>query len=183
MKHYIDIGIKPDAEMRENLLLNKVYSKLHKALHGLDTKEIGVSFPQYKIILGKVLRLHGTENKLAELQAINWLGGLTGYCDVSLIQTIPEGAVYRTVYRKQATMTEAKLRRLIQRGSISKDQVKAYKVAMFQKGLDNPYLELESSSNGQKYRRYIEFGELKNRPEIGEYDHFGLSKEATVPWF
>jgi len=80
-------------------------------------------------------------------------------------------------------MTEAKLRRLIQRGSISKDQVKAYKVAMFQKGLDNPYLELESSSNGQKYRRYIEFGELKNRPEIGEYDHFGLSKEATVPWF
>ena len=32
MKHFIEIKIKPDAEMRENVLLNKVYTKFHKRL-------------------------------------------------------------------------------------------------------------------------------------------------------
>jgi len=32
MNHHIDIKINPDAEMRENVLLNKVYTKFHKRL-------------------------------------------------------------------------------------------------------------------------------------------------------
>ncbi len=43
MDYYIDIKIKPDAEMRENVLLNKVYSKLHKALFSLKSSDIGVT--------------------------------------------------------------------------------------------------------------------------------------------
>jgi len=43
MNNYIDILIKPDDEMRENVLLNKVYSKLHKALFTLKSTEIGIS--------------------------------------------------------------------------------------------------------------------------------------------
>jgi len=183
MNYYIDILIKPDAEMRENVLLNKVYSKCHKGLNDLNSKEIGVSFPQYTVILGRLLRLHGTESKLAELQAANWLGALEGYCDVSSIQSVPADIAYRTISRKQSNMTEAKLRRLIKRGSISAEEAKAYKGTMFQKGLNNAYVELESSSNGQKYRRYIEFGELKSEPVNGEFDQFGLSKTGTVPWF
>ncbi|MDC9728443.1 MAG: type I-F CRISPR-associated endoribonuclease Cas6/Csy4, partial [Methyloprofundus sp.] len=89
MKHYVDIVIKPDDEMRENVLLNKVYTKLHKALFTLKTTEIAVSFPEYKVLLGDVIRLHGTELKLSELQNTNWLGGLSGYCQVSSIQTVP----------------------------------------------------------------------------------------------
>jgi CRISPR-associated endonuclease Csy4 len=54
---------------------------------------------------------------------------------------------------------------------------------MFQKGLDNPYLELESGSNGHLHRRYIVFGELMDKPMSGEFDQFGLSKTATIPWF
>jgi len=54
---------------------------------------------------------------------------------------------------------------------------------MFTQGLDNPYLELESGSNGHKHRRYIQFGELLDAPVKGEFDQFGLSKVATVPWF
>ncbi|MGR6859126.1 type I-F CRISPR-associated endoribonuclease Cas6/Csy4 [Aliivibrio salmonicida] len=37
--------------MRENVLLNKVYTKLHKALVTLNSDSIGVSFPQYNVIL------------------------------------------------------------------------------------------------------------------------------------
>jgi CRISPR-associated endonuclease Csy4 len=80
-------------------------------------------------------------------------------------------------------MTEAKLRRSLKRGSISSEEAKQYKAKMYSQSLDNPYLELESSSNGNKHRRYLEFGELSNEETTGEFDQFGLSKTATIPWF
>ena len=183
MNNYIDVQIKPDAEMRENLLLNKVYTKLHKALHTLKANDIGVSFPNYKVMLGDVIRLHASQERLAELQATNWLGGLIGYCDVAGIQAIPDSVKYRNISRIQANMTASKLRRLEKRGSINAEQAKQYKAKMFSQGLDNPYLELESSSNGNKHRRYLKFGEMVEIPINGEFDHFGLSKTATIPWF
>jgi len=183
MNHYLDIRLRPDAEMRENVLLNKVYTKLHKALFALRSTDIGVSFPKYRVKLGGVLRIHGTRDRLMALQTMNWLGGLIGYCDVSDITPVPEQAKFRTVSRKQSNMTESKSRRLIKRGTLSPEEVKGYKAKMFAQGLDNPYLELESRSNGHKHRRYIQFGELLDVQAEGEFDQFGLSKAATVPWF
>ncbi|NOQ94270.1 MAG: type I-F CRISPR-associated endoribonuclease Cas6/Csy4 [Methylophaga sp.] len=183
MDFYLDIKIKPDAEMRKNELLNKVYTKLHKALFSLDSTAIGVSFPKYNVILGNILRIHGTESQLTALQAVDWLGGLSGYCDTCFIEAIPNEVAYRTIFRKQSNMTEAKLRRLIDRRSISQDQIKAYRAKMFTQGMDNPYLELVSATNGHKHRRYIEFGELKTEATRGEFDTFGLSKTGTIPWF
>ena len=183
MNQYVDIVIKPDAEMRENVLLNKVYTKLHKALCDQKSIEIGVSFPRYKIMLGDVIRIHGTEEKLTKLQALNWLDGLKGYCAISSIQAIPADVAYRNISRIQSNMTEAKLRRLIKRGSITQEETKAYKAKMFQQGMDNPYLELESGSNGHKHRRYLQFGGLSSQSVKGKFDQFGLSKSATVPWF
>ncbi len=183
MNYYIDIKLMPDAEMRENVLLNKIYSKFHKRLCDLTSADIGISFPKYKIMLGKSLRIHGTKQRLHDLQSENWLGGLAGYCDISEIQQIPDRVNYRTVSRIQTTMSPAKLRRLIKRGSIKPDELNRYKARMFQKGIDNPFLELESTSNGHKHRRYLSFGDVQNKPVIGDFDQFGLSKTATVPWF
>jgi len=184
MDHYIDVTIKPDAEMRENVLLNKVYTKLHKALCTLQATDLGVSFPKYTVKLGKVLRIHGTSKRLMELQDLNWLGGLVGYCGKLFIQAIPEdGVSSRTVSRKQANMTMAKLRRLIRRGSIPESEIKKYKAKMFSQGIDNPYLELKSGSSGHKHRRYLSFGQLNGRLKNGHFDQFGFSKDATIPWF
>ena len=183
MDHYIDIQIQPDAEMRENELLNKAYTKLHKALFELQANDIGVSFPEYRIKLGQTLRIHGTQARLKELQQLNWLGGLSGYCKVSAIQLIPEKVMYRTVSRVQTTMTSAKLQRLIKRGTIAENDIKQYKAKMFQQGLDNPYLEIESASNGHLHRRYLELGALTETPIPSRFNHFGLSKIATIPWF
>jgi len=183
MDYYLDIKIVPDEEVPIYFIRNKVYTKLHKALFSLKSTNIGISFPNYKVKLGNVIRLHGTENSLLKLLDTNWLGGLSGYCDISTIQEIPGELVYRTISRMQSNMTEAKLRRLIKRGSITQDEVKGYKAKMFQQGLDNPFLELESSSNGHKHRRYIQFGELSEQAIKGEFDQFGLSKKATIPWF
>ena len=183
MDYYIDIQIQPDAEMRENVLLNKVYTKFHKALFTLQSNDIGVSFPEYRITLGRTLRIHAAENRLLELQQINWLGGLSGYCKVSTIQKIPEKVQYRTVSRIQTSMSSAKLKRLIKRGTIAESNIKQYKAKIFTRGLDNDFLEIESTSNGYKHRRYIKFGELTETPTTGQFDSFGLSKEATIPCF
>ncbi len=183
MDHYIDIQIKPDAEMRENVLLNKVYTKLHKALFFLKSTDIGVSFPRYIVLLGNTIRIHGTASRLLELQNTNWLGGLSGYCKVAKIQVIPNDVSYCTISRKQVNMTMAKLRRLLKRGSISVLETKKYKAKMYTQSLENPFLELDSTSNGNIHRRYIEFGESQNFPENGTFDSFGLSKQATVPLF
>lgn len=183
MDFYIDVQLKPDAEMPVNRLLNAMYSKFHKALCDLKSESIGVSFPAYRVLLGKQIRIHGSSANLAALQQLNWIGGLVGYCDISEILVVPKGHLHRTVGRKQTTMSQAKLNRLLKRGSINEQDAKQYKAKMFTKGLDNPYLELVSGSNNHTHRRYIAFGELLTQPVLGNFDQFGLSKTATVPWF
>ncbi len=183
MKYYIDVTIKPDQEMRGNFLLNNVFTKFHRLLSSIESTQIGISFPEFKVTLGGVMRIHGTKEQLDELQARDWLGGMSGYCTLTGTLPIPKNASYRTVSRRQSNMSQAKLNRLLKRGTISRDQVKAYKAKMFQEGINNPFLELESTSNGHKYRRYISFGEVADTPTLGTFDQFGFSKRGTIPWF
>lgn len=183
MDFYIDVLTKPDAEMRENVLLNTIYTKFHKALYELNSTVIGVSFPQYSTRLGKILRIHGAEQNLSKLQEVQWLGGMAGYCDVSAILAVPSPTKHRVISRKQSNMKQSKLKRLIKRNFISAEEIKLYKAKMFSVSLSEPYLELISTSNKQSYRRYIHFGDLLDKPVAGLFDHFGLSKTATVPIF
>ena len=183
MDYYLDITLKPDSEMPVNWLLNTIYNRLHKALYDIKSTNIGVSFPEYEVMLGNVLRVHGAESILNNLQGLNWIGDMRDYYEVSDIKPVPSTAKFRTVSRKQSTMSQSKLRRLLKRGTITEDDIKEYKARMFSKGLDNPYVELVSNSNGHRHRRYIEFGPLLDTPVEGQFDQFGLSKTATVPWF
>ncbi len=163
--------------------MDSLYAKFHKALCDLNSTDIGVSFPAYQKTLGDQLRIHGTQTALTQLQDKNWVGGMSGYCQVSAIQPVPDNVQYRTVSRVQANMSQAKLNRLIKRGSITEEEVKQYRAKMFTQGLENPYIELISGSNKHKHRRYIKFSDLTSQPITGKFDLFGLSKIATVPWF
>jgi len=194
MNNFINIKIKPDAEFRENVLLNKTFTKLHKALHDAKQTTIGVSFPNYKVKLGDTIRLHGDKPSLEALQQSNWLGGLSGYCEVSEILPIPDNIEgYRCVSRKQTTMTLAKMKKRIEyqraKGVLkTPEDVKAYKRQYKEEmygshSLDNPYLELQSTSSGQLYRVFIEMDEIQSNSVIGDFNNFGLSKVATIPWF
>ncbi|WP_045858079.1 type I-F CRISPR-associated endoribonuclease Cas6/Csy4 [Teredinibacter purpureus] len=183
MNHYVDVKLFPDAEIPSSVLMNAIYTKFHKALCDLGARAIGVSFPKFNVTLCNLLRLHGSEADLSALLQQNWLGGMSSYCTLSEIQEVPVNTKHRAVSRRQSNMSEAKLKRLIKRGSITEVEAKAYRAKMFSNGLDNPYIELTSASNGHKHRRYIEFGELLDSPVEGEFDQFGLSKTATVPWF
>ena len=183
MTHYIDIKLIPNKEIRENVLLNQVYTSFHKRLYDLKSTDIGVSFPEYRLKLGKLFRIHGTKEALEKFNEKDWLGKYKAFCKVSNIEAVPQNVQYRTVSRVQQNMTEAKLRRLIKRGTIPDEDIKKYRIKMLQGGLDNPYVELVSMSNGQLHRRFIEFGELQETEIKGEFDLFGLSKVSTIPWF
>jgi len=188
MTHYIDIKLMPKKEIRENVLLNQVYTAFHKRLYDLKSKSIGVSFPEYRLKLGRLFRIHGSIEALETLQDKEWLGKYAVYCKVSEINPIPKKVKFRTVYRVQQNMSEAKLRRLIKRakegkGNFNEEDIKKYRIKMLQGGLDNPYVELRSMSNGQLHRRFIAFGVLEDTAVKGEFDLFGLSKVSTIPWF
>jgi len=183
MEYYIDIELKPDAEISESPLMNLVYNKFHKALVKLKTEQIGVSFPKYQIKLGKVLRLHGNKTNLQNLQGLDWLGGIAGYCEISVVKNVPANVKYRMVSRIRTNMSKSKLERLKRRGSITPGEEKNYRAKMFSQGLDNPYLDLKSISTGQKHRRFFRLGPLLDQSVEGKFDSYGLSKVATVPWF
>ena len=185
MDSYIDIKIIPDEEVSIPFIRNKLYSKFHRALCDLNASNIGVSFPEYKenVNLGDVVRIHGDKQSLEGLHALGWLGGLSGYCDVSGILAVPEKVKYRLVFRVHEKMTDSKLRRLIKRGSISSTQAKLFKTRVDSSSLNNPYLEMKSSSNGQRYSRFIGFSELSSDCSDGVFDKFGLSQQASVPVF
>ncbi len=183
MDYYLDIRLMPKKEMRENVLLNQVYSAFHKRLYDLKSTTIGVSFPDYKLKLGRLFRIHGSKEDLERLQEKDWIGKYGDFCKVGEIIVIPKDVKYQTISRVQQNMTEAKLRRLIKRGTISDEDVKKYRIKMYEGGLDNPFVELVSMSNGQRHRRFIEFGELEDIEVNGKFDLFGLSKTATIPWF
>ena len=183
MDCYIDIKIVPNKEIRENILLNQLYTAFHKRLYDLKSKDIAVSFPEYRLKLGRLFRIHGSKESLEKLNKKDWLGKYKAFCKVSNIATVPENVRYRTVSRVQQNMTEAKLRRLVKRGTIPEEDIKKYRIKMFQGGLDNPYVELMSMSNGQLHRRFIEFGELQDKETKGEFDTFGLSNISAIPWF
>lgn len=193
MNHYLEIKIRPNKTMQENVLLNKVFTKFHKALFDLKATDIGVSFPEVNIKLGCTVRIHSRKKRLQELQNLNWLGGLSSYCGVSNILSVPDKVKgYQITSRIQPKMTNTKLRsRLIYKKEVEKlsedelkQYAKQYKAKMF-KGysLTNPYLELQSTSTANRYRIFIKFGKLKDKPLIGKFNYFGLSKEATVPIF
>jgi len=193
MNSFINIRFMEDDEVPMFFIRNKTFTKLHKALHDCKQTTIGVSFPNYKVKLGDTIRLHGDKASLETLQQTNWLGGLVGYCEVGDILPVPENIKsYRIVSRKQPTMTLKKLEKRVAHqkanGKLKTDEdiknyERQYKEKMYATSLDNPYLELQSTSNGNRYRVFIEISDLLDRSESGDFNHFGLSNKATIPWF
>ena len=121
MEYYIDVTILPDPESPSSVLLNSFYSKLHKALYDMGSKSIGVSFPKYSVTLGNLVRLHGNKNDLEQLGISKCIDSMISYVHISEIKKVPSNVQYRIISRKQPGLSQAKLRRLIKRGSIKEE--------------------------------------------------------------
>ncbi len=183
MDSYLDIHVLPDPEFSEEMLMAALFAKLHRALAARQG-DIGVSFPQHAQKPGPLLRLHGTQLALSELEASRWRAGLGDYCRTGDIAPVPASCQWRTVSRVQVKSSPQRLlRRSVSKGWISEEQAVERLAKTAPQCCTLPYLNLKSLSSGQRFRLFICHGELVSEAVAGRFSSYGLSAQATVPWF
>ncbi|MDW6005268.1 type I-F CRISPR-associated endoribonuclease Cas6/Csy4 [Vibrio mangrovi] len=184
MDYYLDIQVEPDPEMSAPVLINHLFAKFHRVMMQICPNQIGVSFPHYGKTLGSVLRLHGTQTELETLMAENWLKGLRDYTCVSPIQAVPDCIHgYCTFSRIQQKSPHNMRKRSIAKGWLTPEEALTKIPDSQQKCLALPYLQLQSLSNKQVMRIFVQRGELNQKPVSGSFSSYGLSRSTTVPWF
>jgi CRISPR-associated endonuclease Csy4 len=187
MDRYLEIRLLPDPEFNAPMLMGALYSKLHRALATLQSKSIGVSFPEYSRkpkSLGTVLRIHGDENALRHLQEMDWLKGMRDHSQASAIQPVPADAKHMLVQRRQfKTNAERLRRRRMKRKGESYEQVVQAIPDSVERKPDLPFLVLRSLSTGQAFHLFIDQGPPMDERAEGQFNCYGLSQQATVPSF
>lgn len=187
MDHYIDITLLPDPEFPATTLMNALFAKLHRGLDDHGGRDIGVSFPevvQSKRALGKWLRLHGANESLDRLMRIGWTQGMRDHVEIASIQPVPAEVLHRIVRRVQAKSSPERLRRrLMARKSIDEETARAAIPDNTAKRLDLPYVEIASRTSGQRFKLFIEHLQPGPIAIPGAFGAYGLSANATVPWF
>lgn len=184
MDHYIDLRILADPEFPEATLLNALFSKLHRELARANENGIGISFPNAAKTLGNVLRLHGTESGLNQIMANTWLQGLRDYTDVGSINKVPDGCQFRAVRRVQVkSNVERLMRRSIAKGWLTEEEAKQRLLGSENRTSKLPYLQLKSTSTGQRFKLFLLQDKPKDQAVEGRFNSYGLSQTATVPAF
>lgn len=189
MDHYIDIRLRPDPDFAPAMLMGALYNKLHRALFDLQTEDLGVSFPSHKHgvrarTLGDHLRLHGTQARLQQLMSTDWLTGMRDHTQVSEVLTVPASAQHINVARKQFnTGSESRAKRYAKRHDISEDEARKIYAKLAERRIELPFVQINSRSTQQRFSLFIEHGKPAVSATEGTFSHYGLSPNATVPWF
>lgn len=188
MDAYLEIRLLPDPEFAPTVLMNALFSKLHRALAAQGGGKIGVSFPDVeakKPALGQRLRLHGNQTDLVALMASNWLVGMRDHTAVTDIAEVPAHAKARVVRRvHEKSSLERQRRRKVARKGVSAEQARELLPdSVVIKPLKLPYVMVSSQSTGQKFRLFVEHLAVQDQAVAGIFSAYGLSPTATVPWF
>jgi len=185
MDHYLDIHVLPDPEFDINVIMNALYSKLHRGFASVGHGELGVSFPGMdKKGLGSQLRLHGTHESLSRLMAIQWVVGLRDHIQISNILLVPEVVQHRVVSRMQVKSSAERLRRRsVKNGKLTEAEAQERILETNEKRCKLPFIQLKSSSTGQIFHLYIQHSAPQFNSVAGKFSDYGLSSVATVPYF
>lgn len=188
MRSHIDLRLRPDPEIAAHQLMSSVFGRLHLALVQAQRQDIGVSFPEHddgRPTLGAVLRMHGSAEALGTLQATGWLRTLGDYVSVLPMAAAPAGCGYRVVSRVQAKSGVDRLRRRAMRRHCCDAAEAAQRIpAAAQELLSLPFVTIGSRSTGQtSFPLFVRHGPVLPASVPGAFNSYGLSTEATVPWF
>ncbi|GAB2786290.1 type I-F CRISPR-associated endoribonuclease Cas6/Csy4 [Halomonas shantousis] len=189
MDHYIDIRLRPDPEFPPAMLMGALYGKLHRALFDLDIDDIGISLPDHKIGMrartpGDRLRLHGQQARLEQLMEQPWQAGMRELVQIDGIQPVPGSVRHRVVRRRQfKTGNASQVKRYARRHDITVEEAQALFAESAEKRIALPFIQLNSRSSGQRFALFIEHGQPQLQSAPGHFNHYGLSSEATIPWF
>lgn len=187
MHHYIDIQLRADPELAPHQLMSAVFGRLHLALVQAARQDIGVSFPGHDDLrptLGTVLRLHGSEAAFRALLATGKLH-LDDYATVLAAAPVPANCRHRVVSRVQAHSGIERMRRRAMRRHGYDEAEAAQRVPLAaQKRLTLPFITIGSRSTGQaSFPLFIQHGPVLPDAVSGPFNSYGLSAQATVPWF
>ncbi len=186
MDHYVDIRLRPDPEFTAAHLMNALFAKLHRALVQLGSSDIGVSFPETangRIGLGTLMRLHGRDQSLRKLMALQWLGSMNDHAHTSDARPVPVTVEYHSVRRVQAKSNPERLRRRqMKRKSWTAEQAIQAIPDSATETLHLPYLTVRSQSTGQSFRLFVSQRRVASESS-GEFSTYGFSATATLPQF
>lgn len=187
MDHYIDLRLRPDPELVSTHVMDTLFSKLHLALATRQAGDVGISFPGVvagRTGLGDMMRLHGGAKTLEALMGTQWLAGLLDYVHAGSLAAVPGDTPHRVVRRVQAKSSAERIRRRqMRRHGYDEGQARDRVPNSVERMLALPYVNLRSASTAQVFRLFIEHGPLLAVPQTGRFSLYGLSPQATVPWF
>ncbi len=200
MTHYRDIRLFDETEISLGFLWSKLYTQIHLALVSIkgdnDRVDVGVSFPKYgdkMFLLGDTLRLFAqNKERLEALNLEHYLERLSDYLELSPIRQVPVDVSDFAVFKRVRFKSDAQIRRLAKRRSVREGT--SYETALkeymetarkYEKlKCDNrlPYLNVQSLSNGNRMKLFIEKVPLRESTN-GDFSTYGLSDQASVPIF
>lgn len=187
MLQYIDIHLRTDPEFPTHQLMAALFAKLHRRLAELKSQRIAVSFPGYQetpATLGRTLRLIGPGSELVRLMERDWFQGMRDHADMRPVAAVPHDAGQRTLRRVQAKSSPERLRRRqMRRHNLTAEQVLERVPDSCAETLKLPFLTLSSASTGQKFNLFLRLGQSAPATEAGDFNSYGLSATATIPWF
>ena len=188
MDHYVDIDVRPNPEFPAHQLMSALYANLHRALVAQASTVIGVSFPGFKDspvpYLGTRLRLHGGLTALSGLLASNWLNGIRDHVALTPALPVPGATQYRIVRRVQVKSSPERLRRRLMRRHAIDAQTARQRIPDDAAKLTHlPFIQLRSTSTGQTFLLFIDHAPIQSDLVCGEFNAYGLSLGATIPWF
>ena len=190
LSHYIDLQLRPDPETAPAQLLAALYMRLHRALAAQGSIDIAVSFPGYsdqRHTLGERLRMFGSEAALQPWATGAWLGSLRDHVSgmaAAAPLPVPAHAAHRTLRRIQVKSSPDRMRRrLMKRHQLSETQARERIPDSVGRVTDLPYVPMASTSTAQQFKLFLELGAAQPQPQTGDFNTYGLSATATVPWF
>ena len=187
LSHYIELRLRPDPEVAPTHLLAALYTRLHRALAAQGTASIAVTFPDYSAerhSLGERLRLHGSEAELQPWTTGEWLGSVRDHVSATPLLPVPAEVQHRTLRRVQVKSSPERLRRrLMKRHSLTQEQASERIPDSLARTTPLPYMQLASTSTAQQFRLFLALGAAQESVQAGNFNAYGLSTTATVPWF
>jgi len=186
MNYYIEIKLLNDSQINLGFLWQKVFTQIHIAL-AHTKKNIGISFVEYDnkaFPLGNKLRLFANyENNLDKLDIQKWLKRLTDYVQISSIKKTPNNFEYVIFSRKQfKTGIQRLAKRYAKRHNIGYEEARKYYENMDEQQSKLPYINIKSNSTNQMIKIFIK-KQNKSNLVNGTFNSYGLSNDATIPWF
>jgi CRISPR-associated endonuclease Csy4 len=168
-------------------VLAKVFSVIHLALVNLRTAAVSVSFPEQDDqtqLLGACLRVMGPARDVEAVAALPWRQVVRDQASVSDVGAVPATQRFRGVRRVQAKSNVERLRRrYVARHGVAYDEACLLIQDDARQTLDLPWLRIKSHSSRQEFRLFLRIDDSRTDLVAGDFNAYGLSATATIPWF